>query len=312
MLDGPSHEWKCWIKDICGECNCAVEGVEKESVQPSAPQEPSAPPEPSAPQEPNAPQERSAPQDGDKDGDDYEHGEGEGCTTQEGDGHAQEPLKKKTRKSKHGPRITKIIIPHVRKQLAINPRALPKHIHPWVLAECDVAATVQDFRVAIRAARRAAFFIEKKYLRLFPSFVQHFQEKDPGATLDLQISGGLFERFFFAPSACKEAQRHCRPILGLDGTFSRGKWAFCNLTAVTLDSNDHTILVASAIVPTESEQTWTWFLNNLERACPAFWTQLTCVLSDRDKGLHNAVATVIPHAQHLYCCWHLALNSNRY
>lgn len=103
-------------------------------------------------------------------------------------------------------------------------------------------------------------------------------------------------------------------MLGLDGTFNKGKWMYCILVAVTLDANDHTILVAAAVVPIESVITWTWFLQNLHKVCPHFWSTVdpATVFSDRDKSLMKSVSDVMPQASHLYCSWHLGLNAKGY
>ncbi len=61
-------------------------------------------------------------------------------------------------------------------------------------------------------------------------------------------------------------------------------------------------------MPTDSKETWTWFLRNLRRAFPSIADSDTVVTSDRDKGLLNAIDYVAPRAVSGYCCFHLKEN----
>lgn len=65
-------------------------------------------------------------------------------------------------------------------------------------------------------------------------------------------------------NACKVAfVRHCRPLIGLDGCFLKGKYGGQLLTAVGKDGNNQIIPIAFAIVEAEMKDSRTWFLNLL-------------------------------------------------
>ena len=55
----------------------------------------------------------------------------------------------------------------------------------------------------------------------------------------------------------------CRPILGVDGAHLKGEFPDILLTAVRKDGNNNIFPVAWAVVETENEGTWTWFLQLL-------------------------------------------------
>jgi hypothetical protein len=61
------------------------------------------------------------------------------------------------------------------------------------------------------------------------------------------------------------------------------------LVAVTRDGNNKTLPLAWAIVPGESTEHWSWFLEHLEQAFPVMGSPGLTLISDREKGLKNAV-----------------------
>lgn len=90
----------------------------------------------------------------------------------------------------------------------------------------------------MRSVQRDGFPQEEAHFTMFSSFMDYFNHLDLGSTLGLETKDGRFKSFSYAQAATREAQKHCRPILGLDGTFTKGKWIYCILVAVTLDAND--------------------------------------------------------------------------
>ncbi|GJT10852.1 mutator type transposase [Tanacetum coccineum] len=85
-------------------------------------------------------------------------------------------------------------------------------------------------------------------------------------------------------------------------------WPGQILTAVGVDANNGIYPVAYAIVEVESKASWCWFLNLL-------WEDLVIeanfnytFISDRQKGLIQAIASVFPSAEHRYCVRHIHEN----
>lgn len=83
------------------------------------------------------------------------------------------------------------------------------------------------------------------------------------------------------------------PIAALDGAHSRHhffKGVYLTLTLLTSDAQS--IVIAWAIVKTESEATWRYFLSFVKRAgLGVFLRRGVVVFSDRDKGLGAATST---------------------
>ena len=53
----------------------------------------------------------------------------------------------------------------------------------------------------------------------------------------------------------------CRPIIGVDGCFLKGKYGGELLTTVGRDGNDQMLPLAYAVVEVENKETWSWLLD---------------------------------------------------
>ena len=52
----------------------------------------------------------------------------------------------------------------------------------------------------------------------------------------------------------------CRPIIGLDGCYLKGRFEGQILAVTARDANDNIFLVAFAVVEQENKDSWVWFL----------------------------------------------------
>ena len=76
------------------------------------------------------------------------------------------------------------------------------------------------------------------------------------------------------------------------------------LLAVAADADNYLVPLAWAIMKSESESSWRYFLSHLKAACPCIGHENTVIMSDRDKGL-IAADDGIPRAHRLYCVEHI-------
>ncbi|KAI8546856.1 hypothetical protein RHMOL_Rhmol07G0152000 [Rhododendron molle] len=96
-----------------------------------------------------------------------------------------------------------------------------------------------------------------------------------------------------------------RKIQGsIEGQYAK-LWDYCN---EVIDANDQTFPVAYAIVEQENARTWTWFLQHLitdiKIENEPGWT----IISDKQKGLENAIRELLPSMEHRHCAGHLYNN----
>ncbi|XP_077228523.1 uncharacterized protein LOC143861482 [Tasmannia lanceolata] len=141
-----------------------------------------------------------------------------------------------------------------------------------------------------------------------PQFCNALLTYNPGSIVKYSTgSDHSFEHMFLALDACNRGFiGSCRPLLGLDGCFLKGKYKGVLLAPVALDANDGLYPLAFATVVAEDEPNWRWFLEQLKqvRGMPIDLT----FISDRQKGLINAVANVFPLANHRFCVRHMYKN----
>ncbi|WMV47088.1 hypothetical protein MTR67_040473 [Solanum verrucosum] len=99
-----------------------------------------------------------------------------------------------------------------------------------------------------------------------------------------------------------------RPLIGLDGTFLKGKTKGQVLCAVGQDSNNSFYPLAWAVVDKETKRTWTWFMQHLQHSLELQNGEGLTFISDMQKGLLEAVRTVLPEAHQRYCARHIEAN----
>ncbi|CAM8882725.1 unnamed protein product [Rhodiola kirilowii] len=116
-------------------------------------------------------------------------------------------------------------------------------------------------------------------------------------------------RVFWAFAEPIKAFKHCRPVLSIDGTHMYGKWTGTLLVAVGLDANNHLLPVCFAVVESESNSTWKWFMSCIREGVTE--REGLCIVSDRHKGILAAMREPEwspPHAYHRVCVRHLQSN----
>ncbi|XP_021717626.1 uncharacterized protein LOC110685404 [Chenopodium quinoa] len=162
----------------------------------------------------------------------------------------------------------------------------------------------------------------EEYKRVW-DYVEAIRRYNPGSTAVVKLQNidnppPIFQRMYICLQPCKEGfMASCRPILGVDDCHLNGPWPGILLTAIAKHGNNNIFPVASAVVETESSETWTWFLELLVNDIRSVAASVTWVhehedpvtfMSDRQKGLLDAFNTVIPSAKTRFCCRHIWAN----
>ncbi|XP_021735683.1 uncharacterized protein LOC110702287 [Chenopodium quinoa] len=101
----------------------------------------------------------------------------------------------------------------------------------------------------------------------------------------------------------------CRPLIGLDGTHLKGPYLRQILVAVGKDGNNNIYPIVSATVEIENKETWIFFLECLMGTLKDEEGGLGYTfMSDRQKGLLEALNQVVPNADTRYCVRHIWAN----
>ncbi|KAL0738162.1 hypothetical protein Bca4012_014372 [Brassica carinata] len=190
---------------------------------------------------------------------------------------------------------------------------VPRELQQLLLEDLKVSAS---YMKCYRAKEKAVVGLfgseEDSYLKL-PEYLHMLKLANPGTVADIETETDEDgdERFlylFLAFGASIVGFRKLRLVLVVDGTHLGGKYKGVLLTASGQDANFQIFPLAYAIVDTEDEEAWTWFLQKLERILGD--SPRLAIISDRATCIATAVKRVYPRAHHGYCIVHLARNVN--
>ncbi|XP_042488847.1 uncharacterized protein LOC122068993 [Macadamia integrifolia] len=171
-----------------------------------------------------------------------------------------------------------------------------------------------------RAKRKAREQTEgshgKSYAKL-PSYGDKVRERDPETIFKIQFhprqvlsDPPVFKRMFVYFKACMNGFLNgCRPFIGIDGCHLKDTHGGVLLAAVFVDGNKRLFPVAYGVVEVECINSWEWFLSNIYGI---FYRTLEdnpiTFMSDKPKGLCEAISDTFPGCHHRWCCGYLYQN----
>ncbi|XP_074325396.1 uncharacterized protein LOC141663533 [Apium graveolens] len=211
---------------------------------------------------------------------------------------------------------SKWIAEHYENEIRMNPTWPLGAFHKKIVN--DWGCEVSIFAVG-RAKRKALEVIKghhvKQYSQLW-DYINAVKKAMPDSTIELVLDepeadsvGRRFKRIYVCLGPLRRGfTQGCRPIIGLDGCHLKGPIGGQLLTAVGCDSNDGMYPIDWAVVEAENSETWNWFLNLLAYDVNIINSGGWTFISDRQKGLINALTTVVPITEHRFCVMHLYRN----
>ena len=153
---------------------------------------------------------------------------------------------------------------------------------------------------------------EKSYVKS-PACASMILLKNPGSVAYVtRKADNTFNGMVVGFAACLHGFiSGCRPLIGLDGCFLKGKFGGVCLAACALDGNNGMFPIGIYICNQESKETWTYFLNQLKPHVTKHPKPLTFI-SDQGKGLDSAVTNIFPTSTHRFCFRHLYKNFKKH
>ncbi|XP_071734853.1 uncharacterized protein [Rutidosis leptorrhynchoides] len=154
---------------------------------------------------------------------------------------------------------------------------------------------------------------EQSNLAELPTYVDELLHTNPDTIVQLvfgpQVEYGVhtFKYVFWAFGLTIMAYQQCIPIVCIDGTHLKGNYIGKMLTAVARNANGQVLLVAFAVVDSQSNESWVWFLEMFQTHVNVSKRDL-CVISDRHVGILNAMANQQYGWHHRYCLHHIRSN----
>ncbi|XP_017410575.1 uncharacterized protein LOC108322825 [Vigna angularis] len=194
-----------------------------------------------------------------------------------------------------------------------NPNLKVNEIGSKALRKWNTNVTISKAR---RAKLMASCKVEGSFKNQFTRIYDYAHELlrcNPGSTVKVKVDSEngqtTFQRFYVCLKACKNSFVSCRPFIGLDGCFLKGKYKGELLTVVGRDPNEQMLPLAYAIVEVENKETWSWFLELLIEDLGGIDVCDACTfMSDQQKGLLPALSELLLGAEHRFCMRHLYAN----
>ncbi|WVY95230.1 hypothetical protein V8G54_034318 [Vigna mungo] len=182
-----------------------------------------------------------------------------------------------------------------------NPKVKVGEIRDKISRKWNVGVSKSmAFRAKSIASDHVDGSFKEQYKRIY-DYANELLARNPGSTVKVEVEenvdGHIFKRFYVCLKACKDSFVFCRPIIGLDEAFLKGKYGGELLTAIARDANDQMLPVAHAIVEVENKETWKWFLELLVEDITDIHIRST-----------KAFQEVLPIVDQRFCVRHLYAN----
>ncbi|XP_042517475.1 uncharacterized protein LOC122091531 [Macadamia integrifolia] len=201
----------------------------------------------------------------------------------------------------------------VEARLRDNPQYKPKEILHDIREQHGVAVSyMQAWRGKERSMAAVHGTFEEGY-RLLPAYCEQIRKTNPGSIASVFATGqeNCFQRLFVSYRASIYGFINaCRPLLELDRAHLKGKYLGTLFCASAVDADDALFPLAFAIVDMESDENWMWFLSELRKLLGVNTENMPrlTILSDRSKGIVEAVETHFPSAFHGFCLRYVSEN----
>ncbi|KAG5044452.1 uncharacterized protein LOC114407770 [Glycine soja] len=187
-----------------------------------------------------------------------------------------------------------------------NPQYKPREILQDIRDQHGVAVSyMQAWRGKERSMAALHGTFEEGY-RLLPAYCEQIRKTNPGSIASVVATGqeNCFQRLFISYRASIYGFINaCRPLLELDRAHLKGKYLGTLLCAAAVDADDALFPLAIAVVDSESDENWMWFMSELRKLLGVNTDNMPrlTILSERQRGLVEAVETHFPTASHGFC-----------
>jgi hypothetical protein len=194
-----------------------------------------------------------------------------------------------------------------------NPQYKPKEILQDIRDQHGVAVSyMQAWRGKERSMAALHGTFEEGY-RLLPAYCEQVRKTNPGSIATVVATGqeNCFQRLFISYRASIYGFINaCRPLLEFDKAHLKGKYLGSLLCAAAVDADDTLFPLAIAIVDVESDENWMWFMSELRKLLGVNTDNMPrlTILSERQRGIVEAVETHFPSAFHGFCLRYVSEN----
>ncbi|CAL2260830.1 unnamed protein product [Prunus armeniaca] len=191
-----------------------------------------------------------------------------------------------------------------------NPTMPPQFIVNAASSEFKVGISrMKTYRAKTDALRMIEGSVVKQYVILW-DYCHELEDKNPSSTIKMQcefVDGeAVFKRLYICLEPLKRGfKMNCRPLIGLDACHLNGVYGGQLLTAIGIDPNNETWVLAYAVVEIETRESWTWFIDLLAKDVDIVNSYEWTFISDKQKGLPGAFEDIVPNVETRFCVRHL-------
>lgn len=200
----------------------------------------------------------------------------------------------------------------VEERIRNNPQYKPKEILQDIQDQHGVAVSyMQAWRGKERSMAALHGTFEEGY-GLLAGYCEQLRKTNPGSIATVYATGdNCFQRLFISYQASIYGFLNaCRPLLEIDRAHLKGKYLGALLCAAAIDADDALFPLAIAIVDVESDENWMWFMSELRKLLGVNTDSMPrlTILSERQRGMVEAVETHFPSAFHGFCLRYVSEN----
>ncbi|XP_073149031.1 uncharacterized protein [Henckelia pumila] len=194
-----------------------------------------------------------------------------------------------------------------------NPGMKADQISQYVSRECGVDVTKWTVYRAKKHAMQKIRGVDSVQYAILRDYCETILKFNPRSKIIIRNREGsdppIFGKLYYSLFGLKmNFLSVCNPIIGLDGCFLKTAFGEQLLAAIGRDGNDGMVPIAIAVVETENYETWTWFLTELLEDIGGIGEDRWTFVSDRQKGLLEALKDLVPNCEHRFCARHMLQN----
>ncbi|PKI72699.1 hypothetical protein CRG98_006907 [Punica granatum] len=193
----------------------------------------------------------------------------------------------------------------IKERLQDSPNHKPKEIARAIFRDFGLKLNYSQVWRGIEDAREQLQGSYKDAYSQLPWFCERVVEANPGSITEVVSSDEeRFQRLFVCFHALVQGfQNACRPLLFLGATYLKSKYHEILLTASSLDGDDAVFPLAFAVVDTENDDNWRWFLEKLKSAVGP--SRPLTFVADMEKGMEKPALELFENSHFGYSIFHL-------
>ncbi|KAG2727616.1 hypothetical protein I3760_01G165700 [Carya illinoinensis] len=163
-----------------------------------------------------------------------------------------------------------------------------------------------------RAEKDCRNYIDKaRYLRLgkggsdaLNEYFKRMRDQNDGFVFYMDVDDdGRLRNVFWADARSRAAYEYFGDVVSFDTTYLTNRYGMPFAPFVGVNHHGQSILFGAGLLSSEDTHSFVWlfqmWLDCMKGRAPK------AIITDQDRAMKNAIATVFPETRHRYCLWHI-------